>query len=144
MWQEGYSNPNLDQHPGENFLRNVVQDQYNPGSSEVADIKPEIGFGLPTNILDSQDEIRKMAELGLPTQFQQLGTSSSHVFMNSVTTNMYTIFFHEILFIYFPMRYKFLIEIKLWKNFWKNANVHFAALKRKQRRFCDKNSQICS
>ena len=93
MSQEGHSNPNLDQHPGENFLRNVVQDQYNPGSSEVADIKPEIGFGLPTNILDSQDEIRKMAELGLPTQFQQLGTSSSHFFINSVTTNMYTIFF---------------------------------------------------
>ena len=92
MWQEGYSNPNLDQHPGENFLRNVVQDQYNPGSSEVADIKPEIGFGLPTNILDSQDEIRKMAELGLPTQFQQLGTSSSHVFTNSVTATIHFFF----------------------------------------------------
>lgn len=62
-----------DQHPGENFFRNAVQDQYNP-SSKVADIKPEFGFGLPTTtILDSQDEIRKMAELGLPTQFQQLG-----------------------------------------------------------------------
>ena len=96
---DGYSNPNLDQHPGENFLRNVVQDQYNPDSSEVADIKPEIGFGLPTNILDSQDEIRKMAELGLPTQFQQLGSSSSHVFTISVTTNI-IFFFNEILFIY--------------------------------------------
>ena len=126
MWQEGYSNPNLDQHPGENFLRNVVQDQYNPGSSEVADIKPEIAFGLPTNILDSQDEIRKMAELGLPTQFQQLGTGSSHVFTISVTTNI-QFFFHEILFIYFSMRYKFLMRwnygktidkmLILWKEF---------------------------
>ena len=76
---DGCSNPNLDQHPGENFHRNGDQEQYNTGSSEVADIKPEIAFGLPSNILDSQDEIRKMAELGLPTQFQQLGTSSSHV-----------------------------------------------------------------
>ena len=43
------------------------------------------------------------------------------------------------------MRYNFFIEMKLWKNYGKNANVfifkkrHFAALKRKQRKFRKKN-----
>ena len=59
------------QHPGESFLRSVTQDQYNQGTA----IKPEfkatpIAPGLYEN---SEDEIRKMAELGLPTHFQQQG-----------------------------------------------------------------------
>jgi hypothetical protein len=49
------------------------------------------------------------------------GMSSSHVYTNSVTTNL-RFFFLKILFVYFPTRYNFLIEIKLWK---KNAYVTF-------------------